>query len=96
MRFISEPIVPAQGTFDPALAAGGAPALPSSFRWRDQQLVVARLTRTWKTSKLDRGDAYVDRHWFEFDTPAGGSATVYFDRHARGKQPRWWLYTLSS
>jgi hypothetical protein len=49
---------------------------------------------SWRTTKVDRGDTYVDKHWFEFTTPEGATVTVYFHRRATRGQPRWWLYTI--
>ena len=74
----------------------GAPLLPRVFVWRANDLVVAQTTRTWTSNSVDRGDAYRDRHWFEFRTADGRLAVVYFDRHARRGQPRWWLYTIET
>ncbi|GAC1536707.1 MAG: hypothetical protein NVS2B17_08500 [Candidatus Velthaea sp.] len=74
----------------------GEPALPASFTYGEDALPVGEVTRRWKTSKTDRGDDYVDRYWFEFVTSAARTAVVYFDRHAKGRQPRWWLYTLEA
>ncbi|HTV73286.1 MAG TPA: DUF6504 family protein [Candidatus Acidoferrales bacterium] len=94
-RFVSEPIDPVAGAFDPATMSRGEPALPPEFRWRDEHLVVAAVLRVWRSTKLDRGDAYLARHWFEIRTDDGRKAVIYFDRQARGGKHRWWLYTIS-
>jgi len=93
-RFISQAIEPEAGSFDAQSIARGEPSLPSAFRWGDQHLVVARRLKAWRTTKVDRADTYVDRHWFEFETPDGATVTVYFHRRASRGQPRWWLYTI--
>jgi len=72
----------------------GEPSLPPSFDWDGDELVVRELLKTWRSLKDDRGDTYLKRHWFEFDTTDGRVAVVYFDRGARRGQPRWWLYTI--
>jgi hypothetical protein len=88
-KFISEPIEPSQAQF-PA----SEPSLPPLFVWRDEELRVQTVVRTWRSTKDDRGDTYLKRHWFEFDTSDGRRAVVYFDRAARRGSPRWWLYSL--
>ena len=47
-------------------------------------------------NRCDRGDTYVKRHYFEFETTDGRIAVVYFDRQARPHEPRWHLYTIES
>jgi uncharacterized protein DUF6504 len=92
--FVSEAIEPG-GTFvDSAALSSGEPPLPASFQWRDSELAVRRVVRTWRSTKLDRGDAYLARHWFEVETGDGRIAVLYFDRKARAGSARWWLYTI--
>ena len=95
-QFVSKPIVPQDGTFDADSMGHGEPGLPTSFDWEGDRLVVAGVRKQWRSLKDDRGDSYVKRYWFEFDTEDGRVAVVYFDRGARRGQPRWWLYTVSS
>jgi hypothetical protein len=73
----------------------GEPALPPEFRWRGEHLAVGQLLRTWRSTKADRGDTYLARHWFEFKTTDERTVVVYFERHARPGTPRWWLYTIT-
>lgn len=94
-KFISEPIVPVAESFDADTMSHGEPSLPSGFKWDGQDLMVGKLVRTWRGTKLDRGDTYLKRHWFEFETADGRRAVVYFDRQAKAGVPRWWLYTIS-
>jgi hypothetical protein len=93
--FVSEAIVPASDRFEIASMALGEPSLPPSFVWRDQLLTVGAVTKKWRSTKTDRGDEYLKRHWFAFDTTDGRSVVVYFDRGAKRGAPRWWLYTIS-
>ncbi|MDQ2858724.1 MAG: DUF6504 family protein [Candidatus Eremiobacteraeota bacterium] len=95
-RFISEPLTADAMSFEPATIGHGEPALPSGFAWRDERLAVAHLLRTWRSTKEDRGETYLKRHWFEFELPDGRRATVYFDRQARRGSARWWLYALGT
>ncbi len=95
MTFVSKAITPEGGSFDADRISTGEPSLPRSFEYDGVQLVVKELRRTWKSTKTDRGDVYVKRHWFEFETTDGRTATVYFDRGAKRGQPRWFLFTLS-
>ena len=92
--FVSEPIVPVGGEFDVASMLAGEPSLPPAFIWRDETLDVGETLRTWRSTKQDRGDTYLKRHWFEFVLPDGRRATVYFDRGAQRGAARWWLYQL--
>ncbi|HUA07692.1 MAG TPA: DUF6504 family protein [Candidatus Acidoferrales bacterium] len=75
--------------------AHGEPSLPHAFTWDGQRIEVGTLCKTWRSTKEDRGDVYLKRHWFEFETTDGRVAVVYFDRGARKPAQRWWLYTLS-
>lgn len=93
-RFVSAPLVPgAEFVVSDALSRG-EPPLPASFDWAGETLRVGGVTRTWRSTTTDRGDAYLARHWFEVRLDDGRTAVVYFDRHARRGRPRWWLYTL--
>jgi hypothetical protein len=93
-RFVSRPIEPAAGSLDTSALERGEPALPGTFMWDGETIAVGRVLRTWRSTKVDRGDAYLDRHWFEFETPDGAVATVYFHRRAQRGAARWWLYTI--
>lgn len=92
--FVSEPVEPGGAFVDSAALSQGEPPLPTSFRWRDDELAVRRVVRTWRSTKVDRGDAYLARHWFEVETADGRIAVFYFDRKARAGTARWWLYTI--
>ena len=92
-HLISEPLVPEGGQYATP-SAGGEPPLPQRFRWRDRALTVRQILRTWRSTKNDRGDTYLKRHWFEIDCECGARAVVYFDRAALRGKPRWWLYTI--
>jgi hypothetical protein len=105
-RFVSEPITPCHGEVSntchgevsnhPELAEGigREPALPAAFRWRDQRIAVKRTLRRRRSTKVDRGDTYLKRHWFDVETDDGRIATVYYDRAAKRGQPHWWLYSI--
>jgi hypothetical protein len=58
-------------------------------------LEVKTIVKLWRTTKEDRGDVYLKRHWFEFATADGRTALVYFDRAAKRGGHRWWLYSIS-
>jgi hypothetical protein len=93
---ISEPLEPGDEFVDSAALSAGEPPLPRRFRWRHSEVVVATVVRAWRSTKTDRGDTYLKRHWFEVETTDGRTAVVYFDRQARRGAARWWLYTISS
>jgi GAF domain-containing protein len=84
-RFVSQPIEPTAAT---------GTDLPPAFRWNHETLEVRALRKQWRGTKEDRGDVYLKRHWYEFETSDGRVATVYFDRGAKAGTPRWWLYAL--
>jgi hypothetical protein len=94
MGFVGKPLVP-EGALEVAALSHGEPSLPPAFILDDERLEVRALRRTWRSTKEDRGDVYLKKHWFEFETTDGRIAVVYFDRGARKGAPRWWLYTLS-
>lgn len=87
-HFVSEAIKP--------LEVVAVQELPSAFEWRGEQLAVKEILSVWRSTKSDRGEEYLKRHWFEFKTPDGRVATVYFDRGAKPGKPRWWLYAITS
>jgi hypothetical protein len=92
--FVGKAIVP-EGALDVAALAQGEPSLPAAFLFGDERIEVREQRKAWRSTKDDRGDTYVKKHWFEFETGDGRIAVVYFDRSARKNAPRWWLYTLS-
>ncbi|MGZ3522700.1 MAG: DUF6504 family protein [Vulcanimicrobiaceae bacterium] len=93
-HLVSEPLEAAGGSFDPDAMSRGEPSLPPAFHWRGEVLSIRLSVRTWRSTKTDRGDVYVKRHWFEVQLDDGRHATLYFERQAKRGQPRWWLYTV--
>jgi hypothetical protein len=93
MSFVGKALEP-EGALDPDTLAQGEPSLPRAFTWDKDRLEVSTLRKTWRSTKDDRGDTYVKKHWFEFEATDGRIAVVYFDRGARKGTARWWLYTL--
>jgi hypothetical protein len=92
-KFVSRPLAPtADGFVTPA--DGNRPPVPRAFEWEDRRLVITSVVRAWRSTKTDRGDTYLKRHWFELETACGLTIEVYYDREARGKASRWWLYTI--
>ena len=94
--FVSEALEPGGEFVDGAALSRGEPPLPRTFRWRGEELIIETITRSWRSTKTDRGDDYLARFWFEVTTRDGRNAVVYFDRKAGRGAPRWWLYTVSS
>ena len=94
MAFVSESLVPDAASFDPAALTQGLPALPTGFTWRKRHLHIAAVLRTWRSTRNDRGDDYLDRLWYELVTTDGATAVVYFDKHAKRRGERWRLYTI--
>ncbi len=92
--FVSEPIEPDVDTMDPERIARGEPDAPRAFLWRGVRYEVARLERSWRTYKTDRGERYVDRHWFELGLRGGEVVRLYCMRRERGAS-RWFLFSIS-
>lgn len=94
-KFVGHAIAPADdGFITPARAS--EPPVPRAFRWDDRTFDVCAVRRSWRTTKTDRGDVYLKRHWFELETASGERLEVYFDRESRRGAPRWWLYSLTT
>ena len=92
-KFVSHPLV-AAGEELVTAANGSEPPVPRAFLWDERRFVVSSILRTWRSSKNDRGDTYLKRHWFELETVDGARLEVYYDRDARRGRSRWWLYTI--
>jgi len=91
--FVSRPIAPAGDGFITE-ASGGEPPVPRAFIWDGRTLVIAAVLRSWRSSKTDRGDKYLKRHWFELETSDGATIEVYYDRESRRGASPWHLYTI--
>jgi len=95
-QFISEPLKP-ERSFDPSSMATGAPGLPSKFRWRKSDLVVAEVLEIGKDfgdCTHGSGERYVRRHSWRIRTAEGRIARIYFQRSFGKSKPsaaRWWL-----
>jgi len=101
--FISEPLNPDAGTFDPARMAMGEPGLPAKFRWRDRELVVAELLEQWKEHgdcKHGSGERYLRKHGYRLRTADGLVIRIYFQRsfgRSSGRViSRWWLHSIEN
>lgn len=92
-RFVSAPLTPAGEGFLTA-ADASAPPIPKAFSWKEGELHVTSVLRSWRSTKTDRGDTYLKRQWFELETADGSHVEVYYDREARKGASHWWLYTI--
>ncbi len=92
--FVSEAIEPDIDSMDPARVARGEPDAPRAFSWRGARYEAVHVIRTWRTYKTDRGERYVDRHWFELRLRAGETARIYCLRRPRSTE-RWFLFSLA-
>jgi hypothetical protein len=84
--FVGKALVPTGDGFLTA-AGGNEPPVPRAFRYDGRTLVIATILRTWRSTKTDRGDAYLKRHWFELETADGQRAQIYYDRESRPANP---------
>ena len=96
-QFVSEPVEPVAGRFDPGAMSRGEPGVPGRFTWRGREYVVAEVLERWKTSTPDRGEMYLRRHWFRVRTTADQRMTLYCERQTKNRnkpKARWWLYSV--
>lgn len=99
-QFISEPIRPVEGTFQPAAMTRGEPALPKQFHWRDTKYTVEKVIGAWKESGPDKSascEMYLRKHWFQVKCTNGTEMKIYFLRQPSSKKQdkvRWWIYTI--
>lgn len=91
-RFVSRPLAPQPGWLTEA--SGSEPPVPAAFRFEERSFEIGSVVRSWRSSKTDRGDTYLKRHWFELRTACGCTLEVYYDREVRRGRPQWWLYTI--
>ncbi len=92
--FVSKPLLPAGNGFVTP-ADGIRPPVPRTFAWKDRTLVITAVVRSWRSTKADRGDTYLKRHWFELETECGLKIEVYYDRETRRGASPWRLYTVA-
>ena len=92
-KFVSRPLAPTgDALFTPA--SGREPPIPAAFDWDGRLLRITAVLRSWRSTKTDRGDTYLKRHWFELQIDGDARIQVYYDREAAGSRPHWWLYTI--
>jgi phosphoribosylglycinamide formyltransferase-1 len=100
--FVSEAIVPLDGSFDAAGMATGGPGLPRRFRWRRDVLEVAEVLESWKEygdCTHGSGERYVRKHAFRVRTTDGRVLRLYFQRHFGKRQTsraRWWIQSVEA
>ena len=96
VRFVSEPLHAADAEYvtSPALSQG-EPPLPRRFRWRNEEIEIDEISGTRRSTKDDRGDTYLAKHWYEARLADGRDAVIYFDRKVKRGTARWWLYSIS-
>jgi hypothetical protein len=104
--FISEPITPERGAFDPELMRTGLASLPQAFTWRGMRYEIVECLSHQKVSSREgswaQGELYLRRQEFVVRLDTGEIARLYVERHARpgvsreGTKKRWFLYTISS
>jgi hypothetical protein len=94
--FVGAALTPGSSYFDSGALSAGEPPVPLSFVWAGAELRVCEIMRSWRSTRNDRGDDYLARHWYEIRISDDRRAVIYFDRHARARQPRWWLYTIAA
>ena len=100
-EFVSESIVPHEGTFDTQAMARGEPGLPRGFTWRGVSYVVVEVLARWKRSTREggraQGELYLRRHYYKLRMSDEALWTVYFIRQTPRTGPgkrRWFLYAV--
>jgi hypothetical protein len=101
VSFISEPIIPVEGTFDARGMARGEPGLPQKFRWREKEFAVTEVLgqgKEYGSCRHGSGERYVRRHSYRVGTTDGAVMNIYFQRSAgKGKltvRARWWIQSI--
>jgi len=101
--FVSEPITPVEGTFDPAGMARGEPGLPHQFRWRKKEFTVAEVLEQGKeygSCAHGSGERYVRRHSYRVRATDGTVLRLYvqrsFGRAKFSTANRWWIQSVES
>lgn len=99
-EFISEQLLPHQGTFDTRRMGRGEPGLPGGFDWRDDSFAIVQELDSWKHSSREgshaQGDLYLRRHYFRLRMSDDTIWVVYFERQpprSGNAKARWFLYT---
>jgi len=101
MEFISEPIEPERGSFDPEMMSRGLAALPRAFTWRGERYeVVACLDHQKVSNPTAGGQVYLRRQEFTVQLNTGQHAVLYVVRSptsaaaAKPGAPRWFVYAI--
>jgi hypothetical protein len=99
-EFVSEAIIPVEGTFDAAAMGAGSPGLPRGFDWRGETYLIERRLEEWKRSEPEGGRAsgerYLRRHYYRLRMRDGAVWVVYFLRQtprSGSAKRRWFLYS---
>lgn len=95
-RFVSEPVIPAVGTFNAARMARGEPGVPMSFTWRGTEYRVKNILSTKKSLRPCRsgsGEQYINKHFSTVETESGETMTLYRKRSG-SKHDGWILYSI--
>jgi len=100
--FVSEPITPEPGSFDPRAMASGLGALPRAFTWRGRRYAIVECLGRAKVSVTESfsGERYLRRQEFDVRLDTGQRATIYLLRHAprgasaRAARRRWFLLSI--
>ena len=98
-QFVSDPLIPAPGSFDASAMARGEPGLPAQFTWRGQMYQVDEVLEQWTSSTPEggSGELYLRRHWWQLRTSSGHVMKIYCQRQAKNKtdrKQRWFVYTV--
>jgi hypothetical protein len=104
--FISEPITPEAGAFDPGLMRTGLASMPRAFTWRGRRYAIVECLSHTKVASREGGravgESYLRRQEFVVRLDTGQIARLYVERHARPgasrecAKKRWFLYTIES
>jgi hypothetical protein len=95
IRFVGASIEPVPGAGDADALARGEPGPPAAFFWEGRRYEITRVASRWKTTRTDRGEKYVARHWFEVETASGETMRISCERRPRTRGARWSLYTVA-
>jgi hypothetical protein len=103
--FISEPITPDKGGFDPSALTSGLAGLPAGFTWRGRRYVIEECLEHRKVTApeghREGNERYLRRQEFVVRLDTGQTAVLYIERQAsrgasaKAARQRWFLYTIT-
>ncbi len=101
--FVSEPLLPLEGSFDTTGMSRGEPGVPRRFRWRKREWDVAEVLESWREfgdCAHGSGERYVRNHAYRVRTTEGWVLQLRFQRTfgraSFTRKDRWRVFSVES